>query len=150
MRVMGSMGVTCGCVREPGSCTLLVLVGFVVFSTKSKKTTNPTLKLWHAVACVLCRAQAAHKTGETCSGVMCHVMSKSRVSVKKPGSTGGSPASSGQTARAPRGTLMGNLYGPWECRRLACPRQGFGTAKPLPDNQSPLSHQSPGGLRTLT
>jgi hypothetical protein len=27
-------------------------------------------------------------------------------------------------------TLMVNLYGPWERRRLACPRQGFGTAKP--------------------
>jgi hypothetical protein len=27
---------------------------------------------------------------------------------------------------------MVNLYGTWERRRLARPRQGFGTAKPLP------------------
>jgi hypothetical protein len=32
---------------------------------------------------------------------------------------------------------MVNLYGPWERRRLACPRQGFGTAKPLPYNPNP-------------
>ena len=35
------MGVTCGCVREPGSLTLPILVGFVVFSTKSKKQQTP-------------------------------------------------------------------------------------------------------------
>ena len=31
-----------------------------------ENTTNPTVKLWHATACVFCRAQAAHKTGDTC------------------------------------------------------------------------------------
>jgi hypothetical protein len=35
------MGVTSGCVREPGSLTLLILVGFVGFSTKSKKPYTP-------------------------------------------------------------------------------------------------------------
>jgi hypothetical protein len=31
MDVRPPMGVTCGCVREPGSLTLLILVGFGVF-----------------------------------------------------------------------------------------------------------------------
>jgi hypothetical protein len=61
-----SMGVTCGCVREPGSLTLPILVGLVVFFDFVEKTTNPTTKLWHALACVFCRAQVAHKTGDTC------------------------------------------------------------------------------------
>jgi hypothetical protein len=43
---------------------------------------------------------------------------------------------------------MVNLYGPWERRRLACPRQGFGTAKPLLYHQS---QEEKGGLiRTKT
>jgi hypothetical protein len=37
---------------------------------------------------------------------------------------------------------MVNLYSPWERRRLACPRQGFGTAKPLPYHQNRLSQLS--------
>ena len=35
------MGVTCGSVREPGFLTLPILVGFLVFSTKSKKQETP-------------------------------------------------------------------------------------------------------------
>jgi hypothetical protein len=36
-----STGVTCGCVREPGSLTLPILVGFVGFSTSSKNQQTP-------------------------------------------------------------------------------------------------------------
>ena len=37
----------------------------------------------------------------------------------------------------PLTTLLVNLYDPWERRRLACPRQGFGIAKPLPYHPNP-------------
>jgi len=36
-----SMGVTCGCVREPGSLTLPFGVGCLRFSTKSKNANTP-------------------------------------------------------------------------------------------------------------
>ena len=36
-----SMGFTCRCVREPGSRTLPILVGCIVFSTTSKKQYTP-------------------------------------------------------------------------------------------------------------
>jgi hypothetical protein len=35
------MGVTCGCVRAPGSLTLPILVGCIVFSTSSKTQYTP-------------------------------------------------------------------------------------------------------------
>jgi hypothetical protein len=44
-----SMGVTCGCVRELGSLTLPILVGF---GTR--------------IRAFFCRVQATHNTGETC------------------------------------------------------------------------------------
>ena len=40
--------------------------GVCCFFDFVEKTTNPTAKLWHAATSVLCRAQAAHKTGDTC------------------------------------------------------------------------------------
>ncbi len=42
---------------------------------------------------------------------------------------------------------MGNLYGPWERRRLACPGQGFGGAKPLPYHPKHMDQQSHKGGR---
>jgi hypothetical protein len=87
------MGVTCGCVREPGSLTLPILVGFVVFSTSSKTRLCPFL------------AVQQQNPGVT------HIRDR---------------LLAGGFAANPFRTLMVNLYGPWERRRLACPRQGFG------------------------
>jgi hypothetical protein len=39
---------------------------------------------------------------------------------------------------------MVNLYGPWKRRHLACSRQGFGTAKPLPYHPKHMYQQSLG------
>ena len=103
-------------VREPGS-TLPILVGCFVFSAKPKKNETPHCKA-HAAACVLPVCKQSLQWGEPLN--VCHW-----------------GAASPQPPHHPFGTLMVNLYGPWERRRLACPRQGFGTAKPLPYHQSP-------------
>jgi hypothetical protein len=60
-----SMGVTCGCVREPGSRTLPVGVGCMVFRLR-RKTIHPTRMGWHAFACVFRRAQAKPTAGDLC------------------------------------------------------------------------------------
>jgi hypothetical protein len=57
-----SAGGPCGCVREPGSRTLPFGVGFVFFSTKSKKH-KPHL-VWGVCFLRLCRkTQPPHQNG---------------------------------------------------------------------------------------
>jgi hypothetical protein len=66
------MGVTCGCVREPGSLTLPFVVGFLFFSTKSKKTETPPEWFGMPLRAFLAVRKATHSTVKSVAGLNLH------------------------------------------------------------------------------